>query len=258
MSPTRLTHWEGEPVGVWRELWAVPAVEAYAQIGSTNDRAQELVAEGCRAFTVVVADEQTEGRGRRAARWHSPAGAGLWMSVVLPCSGTGTTPHAPLLVGLAVAEAIEAGVGSVRVGIEWPNDLMIGGRKVGGILCESETGVVVAGIGINVRTPIGGFPTAIVQRATSLEAQGVNMLSHSTLARIVIAALKRRMGADTTHLGQDVLAELEARDVLAARAVHTEEHGQGTARGIDADGALILERPDGSRVRVLAGSVRPL
>ncbi len=258
MSSTRLTHWEGEPVGVWRELWAVPAVEAYARIGSTNDRAHELVAEQCRAFTVIVADEQTEGRGRRAARWHSPMGAGLWMSVVLPCSGTATAPHAPLLVGLAVAEAIEAGVEKVRVGIEWPNDLMIGGRKVGGVLCESETGVVVAGIGINVRTPSGGFPLAIAQRATSLEAEGANMLSHSTLTRLIVAALKRRLGTDTANLGQDVLAELEARDVLTARAVHTEEHGRGTARGIDADGALILERADGSRVRVLAGSVRPL
>jgi len=251
-----LTHWQGEPVGTWRELWGVPAFEAWDRIGSTNDRAKEL-AEGPRsAFSVVVAREQTLGRGRRGATWHSPPETGLWMSVVLP--GAGAALHVPLLVGLAAAEAIQDASGAPRVGIEWPNDLVVGRRKVGGILCEGVPGAVIAGIGINLRTPPGGFPEAFRERATSLDIEGAKALSHGMLAGLIVRALKRRISAPSAHLAPDALAELSARDALAARPVRTEEHGPGVARGIEPDGALVLERPDGSRVRVVAGSVRPV
>lgn len=241
---------------MWRALWGVTVFEAYERIGSTNDRARELALKPGGAFSVVVAHQQTAGRGRRGATWHSPGGPGLWMSVVLP--GTQPALHAPLLVGLGVAEAIQDAGAELRVGIEWPNDLVVGRRKLGGILCEGVPGGIVAGIGINVRTPEGGFPEAIRKRATSLEKEGVKMLSHSTLAGVIVGALRRRLGEPSTRLAPDALSELQARDALAARAVRTEEHGPGVARGIDPDGALLLERPDGSRVRVVAGSVRPV
>jgi BirA family biotin operon repressor/biotin-[acetyl-CoA-carboxylase] ligase len=251
-----LTHWHGEPVGTWRTLWGVPTFEAYERIGSTNDRAKELAQEPRNAFAVVVAREQTRGRGRRGASWHSPADTGLWMSVVLP--GERPALHVPLLVGLATAEAIRDANVSLEVGIEWPNDLVIGCRKVGGILCEGVPGAVVAGIGINLRTPEGGFPEAFRERATSLDMEGDKSLSHSDLASFIVRALKRRMATSRPRLGPDALRELAERDALAARPVRTEEHGPGVARGVDLDGALILERPDGSRVRVVAGSVRPV
>jgi len=251
-----LTHWQGEPVQVWRALWHVPVFEAYERIGSTNDRARELALEPGSAFSVVVARQQTAGRGRRGATWHSPGGPGLWMSVVLP--GTQPALHAPLLVGLSVAEAIQDAGAELRVGIEWPNDLVVGRRKLGGILCEAVPGGVVAGIGINVRTPEGGFPEAIRERATSLEGEGAKMLAHNVLAGLIVSALRRRLGEPSTRLTPDALYELQARDALAARPVRTEEHGPGVARGIDPYGALLLERPDGSRVRVVAGSVRPV
>jgi len=251
-----LTHWQGEPVGTWRQLWGVPAFEAWDRIGSTNDRARELCLGRRSAFTVVIAREQTRGRGRRGASWHSPPESGLWMSVVLP----GETPalHVPLLVGLAAAEAIQDASGALRVGIEWPNDLVVGRRQLGGILCEGVPGAVIAGIGLNLRTPEGGFPESFRERATSLDMEGANALSHGTLAGFIVRALKRRIGEPSARLDPDALAELTARDALAARPVRTEEHGPGVARGIEPDGALILERPDGSRVRVVAGSVRPV
>jgi BirA family biotin operon repressor/biotin-[acetyl-CoA-carboxylase] ligase len=179
------------------------------------------------------------------------------MSVVLPSA---PALHLPLLVGLAAAQAIdglECPGRAVRVGIEWPNDLVMGSRKLGGILCEGVGDAAVAGIGINVRTPQGGFPQELAQRATSLEEQGAKMPSHNRLAGLIVVALERLVARPSARLEPEVLAELSARDALADRPVLSEEHGPGTARGIEPDGALVLERPDGSRVRVLAGSVRP-
>ncbi|MGD8729021.1 MAG: biotin--[acetyl-CoA-carboxylase] ligase [Gemmatimonadota bacterium] len=261
MSAERLTHWQGEPVATWRALWEVPAFEAYERIGSTSDRAKDLAAEPGYVFAVVIAHEQSKGRGRRGASWHSASGSGLWMSVVLPGStAPARTPpalHVPLLVGLAAAEAIQDLSPEVRVGIEWPNDLVVQGRKLGGILCEGMPDAVVAGIGINLKTPEDGYPAPIAERATSLEAEGVPAPSAGRLAGLLVKALKRHVAEPTEGLSPEALRELSARDALAARAVRTEQHGSGTARGIQPDGALMLERPDGSRVRVLAGSVRP-
>ena len=178
------------------------------------------------------------------------------MSVVLP--GAGPALHLPLLVGLAAAEAIQDLSPGLRVGIQWPNDLTVRDRKLGGILCEGTPDAVVAGLGINVRTPIEGFPVSLQGRATSLEESGVKYLSISKLAGLIVRGLERHLGALVDRLEPDQLRALGARDALTARRVLTEEHGPGTARGIEPDGALILERPDGSRVRVVAGSVRPL
>jgi BirA family biotin operon repressor/biotin-[acetyl-CoA-carboxylase] ligase len=252
----QLSHWEGEPVGFWQGAWDVPLLEAYVSIGSTNDRALELAAGGAEAFSVVVADEQTQGRGRRGATWHSARGAGLWMSAVLPHEGA--PRWLPLVVGLAVAEAIEGATGTISVGLKWPNDLILGVRKVGGILCEAAAGVVVAGVGINMRAPREGFPGPLRGTATALDVQGANSLSSSRLTGMIVDGLKARLGAGAAVLDPPSLEALRARDVLVGRAVHTEELGPGTARGIDADGALVLERPDGSRVSVSSGSVRPL
>ena len=227
----------------------MPVVEAYASIGSTNDRALELAARTESAFAVVIADEQTAGRGRRGSEWHSPPGAGLWMSVVLPWPRP--VPHVTLLVGFAVAEAIEEAARGMRVGLKWPNDLVVGRRKLGGVLCESAGGAVVAGIGVNLR------PVPAIDRATSLETESGKSLPASVLAGSIIPALRRR-ALDGLRLDPDVLADLRARDALLGAAVDTDEHGRGIARGIEADGALLLERPDGTRVRVVAGSVRPL
>ncbi len=249
MSGTPLGTWQGASATEWCATWDVPVVEAYATIGSTNDRALELAARAEHAYAVVIADEQTQGRGRRGAGWHSPPGSGLWISVVLPWARP--APYVTLLVGLAVAEAIEEAAAGVRVGLKWPNDLLVGPKKLGGVLCESAGRAVVAGIGINLR------PVPEIDRATSLETESGKVLPASTLAGFIVRALRRLVHADAV-LDSRVLASLAARDALLGTPVDTDEHGPGTARGIDADGALLLERPDGSRVRVVAGSVRPL
>jgi BirA family biotin operon repressor/biotin-[acetyl-CoA-carboxylase] ligase len=254
VSATAVHTWNGVSVDTWREAWGVPCLEVHARIGSTNDRVRELAASGAEAYTVVVADEQTSGRGRRGAVWHSPAGCGLWMSVLLPTPGRDGHLGLPLLLGVAVAEAIEFGLPEVSVRIKWPNDLLIGGRKVGGILCEICEGGVVAGIGINLKRPAAGFPSGLDESVTALDVEGSNRLSASALCGEVLHRIKYMIPDPKRRAA--ALRCFGARDALAGRSVVAEREGPGRARGIDDLGALVLERGDGSRVRVISGSVR--
>lgn len=255
-----LTHWEGEPVEVLARLWEVPVLEAHDRIGSTNDRVRDLAVGGAPPFTVVLAEQQTTGRGRSGSSWHDTPGASLLLSTLLPSSGP-VPLHVPLLVGLAAARAIERVTGGdpFEVLLKWPNDLMAGERKAGGILCEGTRGGVVAGVGINVRQRPEDFPDEIRDRAVSLETAGGRRVSRAKLAgalvREMIGLFRPPFPAD---LPGGLHAELQARDALRDRGVDTAQEGRGTARGIAEDGALVLERPDGSRARVVAGSVRTL
>lgn len=253
LPPLRSQAYDGCPSETLAAAWDVPRVETWARVGSTNDRALALAVAGAAPGTTVVADEQTAGRGRRGAAWRSAPGCGLWMSVVLePTAGD---PRLPLLVGVACAEGIEAVADDVEVEVKWPNDLLIGARKVGGILVERVSGTVVVGIGINVRLPAEGFASELATRATVLEVESGKRLARSELAGQVLAVLTARLAAAAPF--EQALRALTGRDALLDRAVSTEDKGDGVARGVDASGALVLERADGSRVRVVSGSVRP-
>jgi BirA family biotin operon repressor/biotin-[acetyl-CoA-carboxylase] ligase len=249
-----LAEWQGKPVSHWAERWQIPSVEAYRSLGSTSDRTRVLADRGAAPFTVVVSDEQRSGRGRAGKSWHSPAGCGLWLSVVLPRDSEKALPIS-FLVGLAAAEAIELHLPGVLIRIEWPNDLIAEERKIGGILCEASGAAVIAGVGINLRTPESGYPEDIASRATSLEAEGANCVLPSALGGSLLARLKLRL-APPGRAG--ALDALRVRDALAGRLVETEQFGRGLARGIAEDGSLVLERHDGTRVSVVAGSVRAI
>jgi len=177
------------------------------------------------------------------------------MSVVLPAAEA--SPPLPLRVGLACAEGIEAALGvhtTPLVRVKWPNDLLVHDRKVGGVLCEAGPHGVVVGIGINVRTPEEGFDPSIVGSATTLEVEIDKSLERIEIAGCVLRRVLRQVddvrgwaGARSAFLG---------RDALLGRSIVTESEGPGVARGVDADGALVLERPDGSSTLVTSGSVR--
>jgi len=252
-----LTHWDGEPVQVWARIWRAPLLEAHDVLTSTNDRARELADEGADSFSVVLADEQTAGRGRSGRTWHSSPGAGLFLSTLLPGGGV-PPPHLPLLVGLAAARAVEASSPRLGVGLKWPNDLILKGRKVGGILCERHHGTVVTGIGLNVRQRAAEFPPHLAGVATSLEAAAGNPVSVASLVTTLLRELHVLCRHPTASLLGDLHEELAARDVLRDVEVETQTAGRGLARGIGPDGALLLERADGTVQRVVAGSVRPL
>ena len=183
------------------------AVQYFASVGSTNDVAATLP-----HGSVVVADQQTAGRGRRGHGWFSPPGSGLYVSVVLaPATARADPARATMLLtlaaGVAIAEGVERAAG-LTVDLKWPNDLMVAGRKLGGILAEGSGDTVVLGYGINVLET--AFPPELANRATSLE---------SALGRVVTreAALARRSPRCRSAYDDSLAGRFDA--ILDARAI---------------------------------------
>ena len=254
--------WEGEPVSRWAKRWGVPLLEVHARLGSTNDRARRIARAGAPSFSVVIADEQTRGRGRQGRRWLSPPHAGLWMSVVL--AGR-PSRHAtvPLLTGIAAARAIEDVCPDLRAEIEWPNDLVVGGRKVGGILCESwDNGAgnrgMAIGTGINISQRAADFPPELRGRAASLRAKGATSVSRPVLAGTLLARMRELLAPGPARLEGALHRELTRRDALMDRAVVLGSGETGTARGISSEGAVLFEEPGGGMREIRSGSVTPL
>ena len=258
---TLMAAWEGSPLEEWALRWNLPLLEVHDRLASTNDRAAELAAGYGRPLTTVIAVEQTRGRGRSGKVWHSPPGTGLWLSTLLAPASV-VPPTLPLEVGLATARALEAAGAGVRIGIKWPNDLFVRGRKVGGILCETVGGggsprAVVVGVGVNLRTPEGGFAPDIADHATSLEAEYGNRVGAADVATRLMAELVAWREGVPEHFSDASRKELATRDVLAGSPVRT-TRGVGIARGVDRTGALLLELGDGSTTLVTSGTVEPL
>ncbi len=228
-------------------------IRFHAQIGSTNTEALRLLREGAPGGTVVVADRQTAGRGRLDRRWHSPSGSALMFSLLLrPQAGYS---DAGMMAALGVAEALE-GFGVPGVGIKWPNDVQIDGRKVCGVLPEVEwqgdslVGVVL-GIGINVRVDFNG--SGLEWTAANVETSD-RPIDRTLLLKAILA----RLDHWTPHLGERTLFEAwRARLNMLGRMVNIQQ-GEMTVTGmalrVERDGALIVEGEQ-DEVRVIAGDI---
>lgn len=238
---------------------------ARAEAGSTNDAAWDALGMGAPDGTVVVADVQSAGRGRAGRAWHHAPEKGLALSVLLHqgCDRRqlGTLP---LVAGLALARALDE-LGA-HAELKWPNDLLLHGRKVSGILAESRNlpgrgDAAVIGVGVNVLQQPEDFPPEIAALATSLAMEGC-----VTRREIVAAAFVNAL--------EPLWAELQEGDRAAVldrwreratfwgrevRALAPSGPVVGVARALDPDGALVVEQADGSRVTVVAGDleVRP-
>jgi BirA family biotin operon repressor/biotin-[acetyl-CoA-carboxylase] ligase len=216
--------------------------------GSTNDRARELAAAGAPHGTLVTAAEQSAGRGRQGRRWSAPAGHALLASVVLR-----EPPELlPLVAAVAVADAVAAALpetGRDAVAIKWPNDVLLDGRKVAGILAEGrpQERWAVLGVGLNVAVDLADLPEEL--RATAATMGRAPQDIEPVLASL-LAALDRRLEQPTA----EILAAWEARDALRGRAV-TWTSGRGVAAGIDGAGRLIVELSGGGRTALDAGEV---
>lgn len=255
------------PAESLRERWGVPALLAFERLGSTNDVARRWVAAGAPRGAVVVADRQLAGRGRVGRAWDSPAGLGLWLSmVVAPPVDDGLAGALPLRAGVAVARALDGYLGESRTGLKWPNDLLLGGAKVGGVLCEgtyqgSAPGPVVVGVGLNLLQEPHDFPPDLRDSAVSLRMFAERSFTRPEVAESVIRSLTRCLiDGDVPEPG--LAAELQERDVLRGRAVRVTEPAtgnplaSGVAMGIAPDGALVLHDPVGELRLVRSGTVR--
>jgi BirA family biotin operon repressor/biotin-[acetyl-CoA-carboxylase] ligase len=207
---------------------------------STNRVARELAASGAVHGTLVTAREQTAGRGRQGRGWHAPPGAALVCSWVL----RDPPPLLSLAAGVATAE-----VCGQRARVKWPNDVLIEGRKVAGILVEGrpQEGWAVLGIGLNVALELSQLPNGVRERAATLgrAPQDIEPLLHS-----LCASLERWLAVPVDA----VLDGIRARDALGGHLVRWES-GMGTAAGIDSRGRLLVACGDGSRVALDAGEV---
>lgn len=225
-----------------------PSCLVLRSVSSTLDLVHELAQEGAPAGTAVLADQQVRGRGREGRRWHSPPGSGVLLGYLHRPRQPGVAGVLALRVGLAVGEALAA-LG-IEARLKWPNDVVVLGRKAGGVLCEARTVARVAwvgvGIGLNVRGPV---PAELVGRAIALDAvrPGIGRLE-------VLEALMPRLHqlAEGATLTQAERNAYQRYDWLAGREVV--EPVRGRASGVDAEGALVVETGSGAQ-RVLAGSV---
>jgi BirA family transcriptional regulator, biotin operon repressor / biotin---[acetyl-CoA-carboxylase] ligase len=207
---------------------------------STNERARALAAAGAPHGTLVTAGEQRAGRGRQGRTWTAPPGRALLMSLVL----RDWQPLLPLAAAVAVAD-----VAGPAAAIKWPNDVLLDGRKVAGILVETraQDGWAVLGIGVNVAVRIADLPGELRERAGTLGLE-------PAAVEPTLAALLETLGE---RLAQDEAALLRAfreRDALLGRPVRW-HRGEGIAAGIDGGGRLLVDRPDGTREVLDAGEV---
>jgi BirA family biotin operon repressor/biotin-[acetyl-CoA-carboxylase] ligase len=226
-------------------------VHHYERVGSTMDVVHLLAADGAPAGTIVVAREQLEGRGSRGRLWHSPPG-GLWLSALFRPPRTGAVEVISLRVGLAVAAAIESLVDS-RIDLKWPNDLMFGERKVGGILCEARwqggaLGWVAAGVGLNVRNQI---PAELDGLAIPLDQIRPGITVEEVFERVT--AVVRELDLRAEQLSPLELDQFARRDWLSGRKIR--EPTSGTVTGVREDGALLVRTASGSDIPLRSGSV---
>jgi BirA family biotin operon repressor/biotin-[acetyl-CoA-carboxylase] ligase len=215
-------------------------------VSSTNDELRVLAEQGMAEGLVLVAEEQTAGRGRRGAEWFSPKGESLAFSVLLrPGEPMSFWPRLSLAAGLAVAEALEKSVPLAE--IKWPNDVLISGRKIAGILVEAGRDFVIVGIGINVNTE--WFPAGLA--ATSLRCErGGEVAREEVLLEVVkrLAKHSPKIGAGFT----EVLAGVRERCYLTGQLVNmtcAESWREGVVKGIGEGGELLLE--EGGRIEAI-------
>lgn len=218
-------------------------VEYYAAVDSTMNAAARLA-----PGAVVLAEEQTAGQGRHGHAWHSEPGAGIYCSVTLE-----PAPVLTLALGLAAQSAILEAAG-LRCDLRWPNDVMLGGKKVAGILAQMAGGKAVVGIGINVNH--AAFPPELAKVATSLRIAAGAPLEREG----IVIALVKAIG-EFAKLDKDSVLRLftEASSYARGLRVTVEQPDgiiEGVTAGLDDSGFLRVRRDDGTETLILAGGVR--
>lgn len=238
------------------------AIRFFDSIGSTNDEAMAWVKKGAGDLSLVVADEQTMGRGRLDRPWFTPPRTALAFSLILRPSYT-EKPLLPRMVGLAaLALADVLQTLDLTPQIKWPNDILLNGRKLAGILIEAtwfeeEVQTIVIGMGVNIAkaavptTDILGFP------ATSLE----NVLGYIPDRNVILHAILANLIALRPHMGTDAfMSSWEKKLAYYGRQVRVEMGGEksvsGKVIGLESDGSLKLRGDDGKTISVRFGDVR--
>jgi BirA family biotin operon repressor/biotin-[acetyl-CoA-carboxylase] ligase len=234
-------------------------IEWHPSIPSTMPEAARLAAEAAPPGTVVGADEQTAGLGRKGHFWHSERESGLYVSIILRLDVKGDAlPVVMLALGLAVREAITEVTG-LAPDLRWPNDVLLGERKCAGILAQFVEGAVVAGIGVNVNHT--AFPPEIAAHSTSLRIVGRRAYSREELLVSLLAAVDRSCTILSEEGSGAILSMFQhASSYAVGRRVRVEQDGHeitGSTVGLTPGGFLLVKQDNGKEAVILAGGVRP-
>lgn len=239
-------------------------LQHFASVDSTNTLLLEAAANGAPEGTVYLADEQTAGRGRGGHNWHSAPGEGLYLSALArPSLHLREALWISLATGLAVQAAIRSATG-LTVDIRWPNDILLGDKKLGGILVETavepNTTLRYAVIGIGINLNHASFPPELAQIATSLQIATGSRVDRQTF----VIALLRALDFELSLLEQqqpDLLARFTAASTwVRGKRIQVPEQGgyTGTTAGLDTQGFLLVDADDGTQRTVLSGGVREI
>jgi len=235
-------------------------IRSFSEVDSTQRVAKDLAADGAPEGTVVIAGTQSEGRGRAGRRWVSPLG-GLWLSVVLrPKLTPAEAQKMTLAVGVAAARAIMHTTG-LNVELKWPNDVLIDGRKVCGILTESSirSGLLeflVVGVGINANVDLPKLPPDLQASTTSLSRELKREIPIEELTKAVLEELQKVYASLSSGSFASVLSDWKGLTSTIGSWVEVKTPDravEGLAEDVDLDGSLMLRLRNGSRARIVAG-----
>jgi len=238
-------------------------IHVFEQTTSTNDVIERLARDGVKEGAVVFAESQTKGRGRLGRAWMSPARKGLWFSILLrPDLRPQETTQLTVASATALRRAIQSETG-LNPEIKWPNDILIRGRKVAGILTELSAELdkvrhVILGIGVDVNLGASEFPAELRRTATSLRIEAGEAISRPELATAILRELDRDYTRVCDHFFADVANEWEAHCTTIGSAVTIQIGGRrvsGRAESLDDDGALLLRTEHGHLERIVGGDV---
>lgn len=227
-----------------------PPIVRLDTVDSTQRHAAALAADGAADGTAVVTDTQTQGRGRRGRVWLDTPGESLLLSVVLRTSlPLARLPTLSIAAGVAVAEALNESAG-IAARLKWPNDVVVGGRKIAGVLLERHSDAVILGIGINVAQT--SVRSHLAPQATSVSIEGGRADREAILGAVLAAVGRWRSRLEQEGFGPVRARWTDLASMLGRRI--TADGAVGTAIGLDEDGALLVET-DAGAMRVLAGDV---
>lgn len=232
-------------------------------VPSTQDELRRLAEQGAAEGTLVIAEQQTSGRGRMGRTWVSPSGKGIWMSLLLrPPVPLHLTPQLTLLAAVALSRAISRIV-PVTIGIKWPNDLLVNGKKISGILLESAAEderlrYVVVGLGVSVNLDPEDYPEELLHKAISLKMASGSVVNRSELIASILQEFEQLYKLYLEQGFTPIRALWEAHSVTLNNktSLYTPQGSiEGVPRGLDDMGGLLVELEDGSIRTIYSGEV---
>ncbi|HDP79385.1 MAG TPA: biotin--[acetyl-CoA-carboxylase] ligase [Spirochaetes bacterium] len=245
------------------KVFGVAGYHYLQETGSTNHEAAVLADQGAPEGTIVIAERQTRGRGRRERNWYSPAGKNIYFSLILrPSISPAQAPKLTLLAAVAAAETLSVLTG-LDVRIKWPNDLLVGDRKIAGILTEMSAGMeavnhVIMGIGLNINTPPESFPDEIRDIATSLRAETGGDFPRALVLGTLLESLELYYHLFLSGGFPNILVRWKELSGIVGKKIQVNgvnSRVAGTVLDVDGDGVLLLKDDEGLVHRIFSGDV---